>query len=672
MLVFYDTEEAADYQTMSDTVQRPAQGKPSAFAAPGELATAPLYTVLSIILITLTALYVYSDTFSYPFQFDDVKNILNNPRLTEPGSFWPPLGTRFVAFLTFYLNYQLHGPTTAGFHIVNTFIHIANGLLVWVLVRIILETPAISVFDKIKQHKNTLALAAALIFTSHPVNTQAVTYISQRFTSLAALFYLSAIVLYIKARLETIRRADSRGRTTGFYILSIVSTVLAMKTKEIAFTLPLILVLCEAAFFGVGDLRKQAKRLAPFILALAIIPIEILGPELGIFDSEATFGRELRDYQIRDLTTYSPFVYAITELRVIVTYLRLLVLPINQSLDYDYPAFETLFTPEVLLSLGFIVCIAGAAVWLVLYSRRRGEPFLFLAGAGVLWFFITLGVESSIVPIRDVIFEHRLYLPGVGTAIAASATIVFASVLAEKRLRINAGALALALALTASGVLAYAAHERNRVWRDEITLWEDVTVKHPAKARGHNNLGLAYYDEGRKDEALDEFNTALGLSPDFADAYNNIGLLYYETGRVDDAFKALNAAIRLKPDFAAAYNNMGIILDELDWTDEAIREYNRSITFNPDNPNSRYNLGNAYMKKDRFYEAAGAYSEAVRLMPSFTDARLNLAEAYQKMGLDYEANLEFEKVLALDPENTSARKGLEESERPEKMRKKIK
>jgi protein O-mannosyl-transferase len=196
------------------------------------------------VLIILLGLMIYSNTFHVPFQFDDLPVIKQSASLPETFSLSAFLeGNRSIGYLSFALNYAVHGLSVEGYHFVNIAIHLTNALLLYILVIVSFITPVLR--DTVpKDRERAIALVSSLLFVCHPVQTQAVTYIVQRFTSLAAMFYLLSLILYVKAR--TLSRP-------AIYVLSLLCAVLAMKTKEIAFTLPFVIALYEAMFFrGAG------------------------------------------------------------------------------------------------------------------------------------------------------------------------------------------------------------------------------------------------------------------------------------------------------------------------------------------------------------------------------------------------------------------------------------
>jgi tetratricopeptide (TPR) repeat protein len=223
-----------------------------------------------------------------------------------------------------------------------------------------------------------------------------------------------------------------------------------------------------------------------------------------------------------------------------------------------------------------------------------------------------------------------------------------------------------------------AAYSRNNIWKDEETVWADVTRKSPNKMRGYNNLGLAYKDNGLLDKALQEYRKALRLSPGFAKAnYNpgnaydrkgrvdetkvhyNIGNVYAAQGRTDEAIEEFQLALRLIPYFAQAHNNLGNAYARKGRTDDAIEQYQTALRLKPDYVKAHNNLGAVYASRDRMDEAIEEFIKALRLEPDFPEAHLNLGLAYKIKGLKNEAITEFEEVLKLNPQAEEARKILQ-------------
>jgi tetratricopeptide (TPR) repeat protein len=365
--------------------------------------------------------------------------------------------------------------------------------------------------------------------------------------------------------------------------------------------------------------------------------------EVGGIADELTRGASLNIISAGD--------YLTTQFRVIVTYIRLLFLPINQNLDYDYPIYKTFFTPGVFFSFVFLLLIFAGGVYLLYRSFRNtdiiksqktvtpakagvqessGGTFrnidqrywYRLIAFGIFWFFVTISVESSIIPIADVIFEHRLYLPSVGFFMAVMAVVMwFTGRWGNKPLMKKAVLVALILIVVLLSATAYA---RNGVWKDEVTLWEDVVKKSPNKARPIYNMGILYSKMNRLDEAIILYQKAIVIKPDFYRAHNDLGNAYFNKKRFDDALREYQTAVTLNPDFAEPHNNIGIIYAVKGLYEHAISQFQIAIKLKPDYADAYANLGNAYYQQGRFQEAIIQYNNALKLNPDQQTARSNL------------------------------------------------
>ncbi|MFA4829377.1 MAG: tetratricopeptide repeat protein [Thermodesulfovibrionales bacterium] len=619
--------------------------------------------IFHILLIIIVGFLVYSNTFNVPFHFDDAPNIVENYKLRDLSNSWPPSGSRWFGFLTFALNYYFGGLNVTGYHIVNLIIHIFNAILVYWLVVLTFKTPyfKVAVISASEQTQKTdtvpyspihpfssasggqayLPLFIALLFASHPIQTQAVTYIVQRFTSLATMLYLLSLAGYIRSRLSTLHAT----RYT-IYAVSLFSAILAMKTKEIAFTLPVIVALYEFMFFE-GNLRKRILYLIPIILTMLIIPLSFIGIDKPIGDAIG----ELREaaQETEEIPRWS---YLLTQFRVIVTYIRLLVLPINQNLDYNYPIYHSFFNPEVFLSLLFLLLIFALGIYL-LYAKRYTLYASRFLSFGIFWFFITLSVESSIIPIRDVIFEHRLYLPSIGIIIIfVSLTFyIFQAMIQNPKRSLAACCLLLAAAVVVFSIVTY---ERNIVWKDEVSLWADTVKKNPYKARGHNVLGNAYYNKGLQDMAVEEYQIALRINPNYIEAYYNLGNAYKDKGLTDMAIEYYQIALRINPNYAEAHSNLGVAYKDNGLQDMAIEHYQIALRINPEIIEAYNNLGVAYKAKGLTDMAIEYYQIALRINPDNVDAHINMANAYDDKGMTDKAIEHYQIALKLNPDYADA------------------
>ncbi len=599
-------------------------------------------------LIIILCLAAYSNTFHVPFQFDDPRSISEVPYVRDMHQFPNPITLqRAVGFFTFALNYRLHGTDVVGYHIVNLVIHIINAFLVYAFIVLTFRTPVLQ-RSTLKKHAKLIALFSALLFAGHPIQTQAVTYIAQRFASLATLFFLLSLVAYIRSRIPAVANPSNR-RSFIWYGVSLLSAVFAMKTKETAFTLPVVIALYEFLFLE-GAIRKRLLLLLPFLLTMTIIPLSLLGTAKPLGDMLGDISEVTRLQ-----TKVSRAEYLITEFTVIATYLRLLFFPVHQNLDYDYPIFESFFTPEVVFSFLLLALILGTGVYL-LYRDRRSPGTGKLAAFGIFWFFITLSVESSIIPIADVIFEHRLYLPSVGFFLACTTAVFWGVDRLKARWAKAEQAVVIALA---AAVLVFAglAYARNIVWQSEESLWEDVIRNSPMKARGYNGLGLAYFNRGRYDRAIEAFAKAIALHPAYGVAFNNIGNALYRNGRFDRAIEAQTEAIALEPNNAIFRDNRGLSYSAIGAYDRAIDDFTKAIALDPFSVKSYHNLGFVYHSKGLYRQAIEEYTRAIALDPGNAVFRTNRGSAYAANG-EYERAIEDQTTaIALDPDFAAAYNG---------------
>ncbi|MGE5892926.1 MAG: hypothetical protein ACM34I_02610 [bacterium] len=348
---------------------------------------------LHFFILAFLAFLAYSNTFRVPFHFDDIQNIVENQRIRKisniPSFFidlkGPPIAARPLTSATFALNYSLAGLEPFGYHLVNLFLHILNGILLYLVVVRTAEQMDYPPDSSVR----FIALFSSLLFVLHPIQTETLTYIVSRSMLLAATFSFAGILLFLRA--VTVQK--KRGI---FIALLSFTSFLGMASRQDFAIFPIVLILYDLFFVSKFEKKRFMQHHQVYIPVF--LSYGYLAFLLTAFDYEkhAGFGVEV----------ISPLQYLMTQFRVLWTYLRLLVLPINQTIDYDYPVVRTLFAlPAVLSFLGY------AGLWLAGVFLRKKTP---VVSFSILWFMITLVPSSSVIPIVDVIFEHRLYLPSAG------------------------------------------------------------------------------------------------------------------------------------------------------------------------------------------------------------------------------------------------------------------
>jgi protein O-mannosyl-transferase len=546
---------------------------------------------------------------------------------------------RYIGYLSFAGNYALHDVHVPGYHAVNIAVHIMNSLLIYLFVNLLFKTEILAT-SHIREYGKTIALFSSLIFAVHPIQTQAVTYIVQRFTSLAAFFYLLSISCYMKMRVtqEGYERKRGRGYIITLYCLSLLFAALAMKTKEIAFTLPVMIAICEVLFFK-GNIRRRIFYLIPLFITMVIIPISLIGINEPI-------GAVIGD--VSDITRVQTNIprldYLFTQFTVIVTYIRLIFFPVNQNLDYEYPLYHSLFAPQVLISFLFIgsIMMLGLYLW---YRYRNTALHTRLIIFGIFWFFIALSVESSIIPIKDVIFEHRVYLPSVGmflsviTGIFSGIRAINNRVFAER-----AAIVALTLVVIIFGLMTYA---RNTVWQDERSLWEDVVNKSPYKPRAHYNLGRAYESKSLLDKAITEYERTISIDPGNFKTYNNLGNIFWAKGLYDQAIIYYTKALEVNQNNAIIYYNRGLLYALTNNHKRAIEDYSRAIQIDPKFINAYKNRGQSYIRLNKFDFALRDLTIAVIYNPNNSDALFLRGIAYTMLGDSVNSFRDFVQSCAL-------------------------
>jgi len=554
-----------------------AESPPSASKARKELKQNGWISALCLAGIVVLGVLGYSNSFDVPFVFDDRFWIVDNPTVQNMRSaqdlvdvYWG-VPNRIVGILTLVLNYRLGGLDVAGYHAFNLGVHIATALLVFALVRLTFLAPRMRA-SALRGRDRLVAFASAAIFVAHPIQTQAVTYIVQRFTSLATFFFVLAMVIYAWWRTR------EGGAPTGWPVrfavgLAMVATILlAMKSKEIAFTLPFCVLLYEVVFFGLPQ-RAQMPFLVLVLATIPVIPLSHVRGGVTIADAISTAATVPAD-----APPVGRIEYARTQVPVVGRYLSLLVWPRGQNIDHDVQAVASLLEARFLFPLLGLAALAAIAVALWRAGANRGsgppDPIALLVAFGVGWFFLALSVESTFIPIPDVIAEHRVYLPSVGFAMAVAAGLCWAAARALP----GKGAAVGALVASAMGLsMAWATFQRNELWRDEVRLWEDAAAKSPRKARTHVNVASALARRGQADAAIQRYRIAIALDPYDPEVRNNMGIACFKTGRVDEAIGHFEAAIRLKPDFGNAHYNLGIAFGKMGRTKEAMESMSRGL-----------------------------------------------------------------------------------------------
>ncbi|MFC1850496.1 tetratricopeptide repeat protein [candidate division CSSED10-310 bacterium] len=582
-------------------------------------------------LFTVIGFLIYSNTFSAVFHLDDLSKIVNNPEIRSFDrygqlSLWLNPRARPVAMLSFTMNYAVHELNVTGYHLVNICIHILVCFLVYHFVRQLLMFPGCSPAP-LGRRQHFATIWVTLIFLTHPIQTQAVTYVIQRMTTLAALFYLSALLFYLKARQHHLSQGIT-GQTVVFYTGTVITGYGAIFTKPVAISLPVVILLLEALFIRTRENKPDSKFLLFFGFTLLILFFLI------IFTGSLP----------KEVESISRVDYLATECKVLLKYMQLMIFPLNQNLDYDFPLSQGFFHLPEMLSLFVLLALLGVAGWC--FSRWK------LVSYSILWFFITLSIESSIIPIRDVIFEHRLYLPLLGFSILF-VSLVFSVLKSYPRVLI----LLCVVQLCGYSWLTYA---RNRVWHTERTLWSDVVKKSPQISRAWAALGTALAREGDDEAALDCYFKAVKLNPDDVIAWNNIGGYLLQKGKLEQALSVFQKVLEIKKDYVEALTNVATIYAMEKNYSQAIFFYQKALKIKPMYVEARFNLGVALLHTGDVTGALFTFKHVLYYQSAHLGALCNLGHIYIRQKKYEEAELVLQRAYQQDPHDDTVLSNLGE------------
>jgi len=590
--------------------------------------------------IAVVGALIYSNSLSGPFIFDDTNAIVHNPNVRQLWPIWragwAPRDTtvagRPTISLSLALNYALGGLDVTGYHLLNLGVHLAAAVALFgVLRRTLLSERLRATFGPAA---TSLSAAAAMIWLAHPLQTESVTYVIQRAESIMGMFFLLTLYCAI--------RGFASAHPWRWHGAAIAFCALGMGSKEVMVVAPVIVLLYDRTFVS-GSFRRSLRCRWGLYAGLAgtwgiLAALVASGPRT----LSAGFG----------LGSLSPWAYGRSQFGVILHYLALSLWPARLCLDYyDWPSADSV--GRVLPQAIVVLSLLALSVWGGF--RRRAWGFV------GLWFFLLLAPSSSIVPIRDLAAEHRMYLPLAALVVPVVAGAFLAGRYARRKLGLRPGlgrSLGLAAAGAAVACLGYLTYLRNAHYRSEVSIWKDTVAKRRSNPRARYNLGTALSRQGRLDEAIGHFLEAVRIKPDYGLAHNNLGNALAARARYVEAIRHYRLAIRFKPGRALIHCNLAGALMRNGQTDEAIREYSEAIRIQPDYAKAHNGLGVALAATGRLPEAIAHYRLAIRHEPGFAGAYYNLGAAYANQGEIGKAAEQFAKALRIRPDFAHARDAL--------------
>ena len=570
------------------------------------------------VVIVLAALAVYSNTFRVPFLLDDFPSVLENPSITKlwplSGPLTPPsehgvtVSGRPLLNLSVACNYALSGRDVWSYHAVNLLIHAVAGLVLFGLIRRTLLRPVLA--EKFLGLALPVAFVTALLWTLHPLQTEAVTYIIQRAESLMGLFYLLALYAFV-------RSVDS-SRPRVWQAVSMGACLLGAGCKEVIVTAPAVIFIFDRTFVAqsFGEAWRQRRwyyvGLMATWLPLAWWLLSTGGNRGGTF--------------VYTPTAFVP--YWLIQLEAITRYLQLAIWPQPLIFEYGLPKVEHLsaVAPQAMLVLGLL----GATGW-ALWKR----PVLGFLGAS---FFLILSPTSVVPGITQVIVEHRMYLP-----LAAVLALLVGSGVGWL------GRRALVVLAAVTILAGWQTYRRNADYRDDLTLWGDSVAKCPASARAQGCLGIAYFNRGRLAETLRHYEESCRLDPHSSLVHYNLGLTFVRLEKRAEAVAQYAEAVRIEPSYAKAHAELAVALLTLKRPAEALPHLKIALDFEPDRAEIHCAAGRAMVELGRLPNAVAAYERAIKLHPDYAEAESNLGATLFTMRQTPEAIRHLERSLQLDP-----------------------
>ncbi len=527
---------------------------------------------------------------------------------------------RPLLHLIYMLSYFVFGLKPWAFHLVNVLFHAGVSLLVFIIASKLLSGLPLT---SSKSYLSVSFMAAAL-FATHPIHTEAVTWVAGLPDLSFTFFYLLSFYLYVRFR-------ETSGTSLLFF--SAGSFFLATLCKEPALTLPLVLVAYDYVFRKRGERPfEQLKRYVPFIAAGA-------GYLILRFHALEGFAPQKQHMEL------SAYQLVINVFPLFAQYLGKIIVPTGLNAFYVLHPVNSIFEIKSIWAL--IVTIAFSVLIYINLKKNKTTFFSLL-------FIMPLLPVLYIPGLSDIGFAERyLYLPSVGFVVLLALFIEW-----TKGNMPRGAIVSPIIFMVIVGLYAVGTIDRNTVWRDNYTLFSDTVSKSPDGAIPHNNLGCVLQTRGRIDDAIEQYQIALKLKPDHTEANNNLGRAFYEKGWLQKAIEQYRTTLTMHPNFVRTHINIGVIFEETGLLDKAIEQYQIALSLKPDSLDAHYSLGNAFFRKNWIDQAIEHYQMALKLNPDYYEVHYKLGIAFEDKGLIDAAIDQFQISLKLNPTDPESRSHL--------------
>jgi tetratricopeptide (TPR) repeat protein len=547
---------------------------------------------LGCVLALVVAFEVYGPSLYGPFLFDDQYLPFSLPNFAVDSLRAWISGVRPLLMFSYWVNYQLSGFVTTSYHAFNVFFHAANSILLFLIVRKVLEFAEVE-----RARRDVLAVFAGALFLLHPVNSESVGYVASRSENLSILFFYGAFALYLYRRTAEITWLRAAAVLICFGA--------AVTTKEHTVVLPALLLLTDYFWnppFSLAGIRRNWRLYVP-VTACGILAAIYLAP---LVRRSSTAG-----FSIKNFTWYQ---YFFTQCRAFWLYIRLFLFPAGLNIDPDFPLSQTIVDHGAIVGLMAILLAAGAAF----YFRRRYP----LAAYGFFAFVILMAPTSSFVPIADPVAERRLYLSMIGLLFIALEFLRRVDVRQPRWMMALGAALLIAAVVT---------HSRNYVWSDKVALWEDTVAKSPNKARVQFQLAQAYYEGSDCAKALPHYERSAQLDPRDDRLFTDWGLAYDCLNQPDQAVAKIRHALSLKPT-AHGYSQLGMIFGKNGKYAEALEALAMAATIDPRFDMTYVYRGDVHLAAGDPAAAVQDFRQALAINPRNQPAMHDLGVAESRLG----------------------------------------
>lgn len=567
---------------------------------------------LAALILIVAGFIAYANSFDASFHWDDGPQIMNNAKVHELSTFadpatWTMVNWRPFSLFTLSLNWAAGGTNVLGYHLINLLLHILTAFIVFLLARF---TIGLLATDKRldQRYKDVISLFVALLFLLHPLQTMAVTYIIQRMTILAALFYFLSVLLYAKGRIAYLSNGLN-GKSLGLLLLAFLMGIMGVLSKQNAVTFPAAFILYELFF-----IRKPNGQLCKkYIISGAGILLSgfLIVLFAGLLPAETS--------------NFSRMEYLSAQFGVFYKYILLVLIPVSQNADYYIQIEPPLWGFAQFVGIGLVLGLIALGVYL--FKRNK------LVSFGIFWIILTMSVESGLIPIRDIMMEHRMYLPMFGVGMIMAGIVM-------RYVRYSSSNLVYVAGIGLFIILAFATYQRNKVWKTGLTLWQDCLDKNPENPRALGNLGFAVKvsaDYAATNQlrtqalyqSIELLTASMQTDTIFTQSYMNRSLVFLELGEYEKAIRDISVVAKTKPKQAYLKTYIeGVILAKQGQLDAALKNFNSVVKSKSEFAPAYKWRGLVYAERGEYESAIGNYRISLRYDPSQLNLYIPISDLY--------------------------------------------